>query len=153
MIRVLFEDHPLNHRCLEAFFPHMQEKFSAKVTSEWSWRRTYFFWYCIYLNMSLFGLWRNAKLLIHFLIWSQCKIKVSLLQLLGYVVQVCLNALICTLKAGLFLKKRRKCMCYSDYFSWIGSLFWSFIHEVLHDGLCQLFAAERGCPAPGCMLL
>lgn len=83
-------------------------------------------------------LWRNTKLLIHSLIWSQCKIKVSVLRLLGYMVQVCLKALICTLKASFLLKKRRKCMCYSDYFSWIGSLFWSFIHEVLHDGLCQL---------------
>lgn len=153
MIRVLFEDYHLNCRCLEAFFPQMEEKFNAKVTSERSSRRTCFFWYCIDLNVSLFGVWRNTKLLSHSLIWSWCKIKVSLLQLLGYVVQVSQYALICALKAGFLLKKRRQCMCYSDYFSWIGSLFWSFVHEVLHDGLRQLFAAERGCPAPGCMLL
>lgn len=49
--------------------------------------------------MSSFGLWRNRKLLNHSLVWSQFQNQGSLLQLFGYMVEVSVNTLVCTLKA------------------------------------------------------
>lgn len=110
--------------------------------------------FLIDFRMLYFSLWGNTTFPNHALIWPQPQNEGSLLQLgRGHPVPILMPCSACWRQAFFLCGERRKRTCYSDYLAWIGSLFWRFTHQVVHDGLHRPFAARRGWPAPGRVLV
>lgn len=104
--------------------------------------------FLIDFRMLYFSLWGNTTFPNHALIWPQPQNEGSLLQLgRGHPVPILMPCSACWRQACFLCGERRKRACYSDYLAWIGSLFWRFTHQVVHDGLHRPFAARRGWPA------